>query len=64
MEAKLVVGIILAVMGVLFFFNNRNMGEVAFKFYRMIYTERNLVVMFKVAGVILFVGGFILIVLG
>lgn len=64
MESGLVAGIVMMVIGVLFFFNNRDMGKGMSGFYRMIYTKKNLVIMFKVAGVILFVGGFILIVLG
>ena len=63
MEAKLVVGIILLIVGVVFLFNSKKIGEGAFGFYRMIYTRKNLRIMFRVAGVILAVGGLVLIVL-
>jgi len=62
MAMKFIMGIVFLFVGVLFLFGNRKMGEVAFKFYRMIYTRRNLVIMFKVAGVILVVGGIVLVV--
>jgi len=61
MGVKLIPGIILLVIGVLFFFNNKNMGEGAFKFYRVIYTKKNLAIMFRIAGVVLFVGGLVLV---
>ena len=62
MGEKLVVGIILMVVGILFLFNNKDIGEGAFKFYRAIYTKKNLVIMFKVAGVILLIGGLVIVV--
>jgi len=59
--SKLIPGIILLAIGLLFFFNNKNMGKGTHKFYKILYTEKNLKVMFKAAGVILFFGGLILI---
>ena len=53
---KLIPGIILASAGLLFFFNNENIAKGAAKFYKKIYTEKNLRVMFKIIGVILVVG--------
>jgi len=61
MEGKLIAAIVLMAIGILFFFNNKNMGEGAFKFYRKVYTKKNLAIMFRIAGVILFVGSLILI---
>jgi len=61
MGSELIGGIILMVIGLVFFFNSREIGEGAFKFYRMIYTKKNLKIMFRVAGVVLFVGGLILV---
>jgi len=62
MEKEFVAGVVLMVVGVLFFLNNKNIGKGAFGFYRWFYTEERLKVMFKIAGVILFVGGIILMV--
>ena len=59
---KLIPGIILIVIGILFFFNNKNMGKGMAKFYRKLYTEKNLKVMLRIAGIILIVGGIILVV--
>ena len=61
MGEKLITGIILMVIGILFFFNNKNMGNGTFKLYRKIYTKKNLAIMFRVAGIILFAGSLILI---
>ncbi len=58
---KLIPGIILIVIGILFFFNNKNIGKGASKFYRKLYTEKNITVMFRIAGIILVVGGIILV---
>ena len=60
---KLIPGIILIVIGILFFFNNKNMGKGASKFYRKLYTEKNMNVMFRIAGIILIIGGIFLLVL-
>jgi hypothetical protein len=60
MGNELVASIILIVMGVVFFFNNKAMGEGCFGFYRWLYTKRNLKIMFKIAGIILIVGGILL----
>ncbi len=58
---KILAGIVLLGAGLLFFFNNENIGKGAYKFYQKIYTEKNLKVMFKVLGVILIVAGIFLI---
>jgi hypothetical protein len=54
---KLIVGIILLIIGLLFFFNNKNIGRAAHSFYKKFYTEKNLTILFKILGVILFLGG-------
>ncbi len=64
MSEKLFAGVVLLVIGVLFLFGNKGIGEGAFEFYRAIYTKKNLIVMFKIAGVILIVGGLVLVFLG
>ena len=61
MEKELIAGIVLIGIGILFFFNNKNMGEGLSKFYRKLYTKKNSTIMFKAAGVILILGGLILI---
>jgi len=58
---ELIAGIIFIVIGLLFFFNNKNIGEGAFKFYRTLYTKKNLKIMFRIAGGVLIVGGIILV---
>ncbi|MFC1810992.1 hypothetical protein ACFLZH_05815 [Patescibacteria group bacterium] len=58
---KLIPGIILASIGLLFFFNNKNIAKGAAKLYQKIYTEKNLIVIFRVVGVLLILGGLILI---
>lgn len=60
MEEKLIVGIVLVVIGILFFLNNKNMGKGSYKFYKKLYTEENLGIMFKILGIILIVGGILL----
>lgn len=57
---KLIPGIILIAIGILFFFNNKNMGKGMSKVYRKFYTEKNLKVMLRIAGILLIVGGVIL----
>ena len=61
MEKELIAGIVLIVIGMLFFFNNKEMGKGAFKFYKWLYTKKNLTIMFRIAGIILVFGGLILI---
>ena len=63
MEEVFVVGVLMIVLGLLFWFYNRGMGDWTFRFYKKIYTERNLVVMFRVGGLILVFGGLVLMVL-
>jgi hypothetical protein len=62
MKSEIISGIILIVIGLIFFFNNKAIGEGAFKFYRKLYTKKSLPIMFKIAGIILIVGGVILMV--
>ncbi len=59
--SKLIVSIILIAIGILFFFNNKNMGKGAHKFYQWFYTEERLKIMFRIAGIILVLGGLVLI---
>ena len=58
---KLLVGIIFIGIGLLFFFNNKNIAKGAATFYQKLYTENNLKIMFKAAGVTLVLGGLALI---
>jgi len=60
MEKELIASIIFIALGALFFFNNKNIGEGAFKFYRWFYTKERLKIMFRITGIILIVGGLIL----
>ncbi|MFH1307755.1 MAG: hypothetical protein ABIH72_02800 [archaeon] len=61
MDEKIITGIILIAVGILFFFNNKNIGEGAYKFYKWFYTKERLKIMFKVLGVFLVLGGLALI---
>ena len=61
MNTEITVGIILFLMGIFFFFNSKNMSKGASAFYRKLYTEKNLKIIFKIMGVILVVGSFLLI---
>ena len=58
---KLIIGIVFIGLGLLFFFNNKNIGAGVAKFYHKLYTEHNLKIMFKACGAVLFFGGLILI---
>jgi len=58
---KSIIGIVFIGLGLLFFFNNKNIGEGAAKFYQKFYTERNLKIMFRACGVVLVFWGLILI---
>ena len=60
---KLIPAIILIVLGLIFFFNNKNMGKGAAKFYQWLYTEKNVIIIFRIVGIILIVGGILLIIL-
>lgn len=51
----LVIGLIFIGSGFLFVFYNKNMAKGTAKLYAKIYTEKNLRVMFKAAGIILLV---------
>jgi hypothetical protein len=58
---KTLIGIIFIGIGLLFFFNNKNIAKGAAKFYQKLYTENNLKVMFKALGTLLILGGLALI---
>ena len=58
---KIFIGILFIGLGLLFFFNNKNIGQGAYKFYQKLYTKENLVIIFKACGVILIIGGLLLI---
>ncbi|MBZ9569869.1 hypothetical protein KJA16_03080 [Patescibacteria group bacterium] len=58
---KLIIGIIFIGLGLLFFFNNKNISKGASRFYQKLYTEHNLKIMFRAFGVILFLAGLVLI---
>jgi len=57
---KLIVGIIFIGIGLLFFFNNKNIAKGAATFYQKLYTENNLKIMFKALGTLLILGGIVL----
>lgn len=58
---KLIVGIIFIGIGLLFFFNNKNIAKGAATFYQKLYTENNLKIMFRALGTLLVLGGLVLI---
>ena len=58
---KLLVGIIFIGIGLLFFFNNKNIAKGVVTFYQRLYTENNLKIMFKALGTLLVLGGLVLI---
>jgi len=55
--SKLIVGIVLSALGLLFFFNNKNIGKGSYIFYKKLYTEKNLIIIFKFLGLFLFIMG-------
>ena len=57
---KILIGIIFIGIGLLFFFNNKNIAKGAAIFYQKLYTENNLKIMFKALGALLVLGGIIL----
>ena len=61
---KIIASIILMAIGILFFFNNKNIAKGAYKFYSWLYTEKNLIIMFKIAGIILVIGGLMILTIG
>ena len=61
LSKQIIAGIILTAIGILFFFNNKNMAKGAAKFYQELAKEKNLRIMFKVISIFLIVGGLILI---
>jgi len=58
---KLIIGIVFVGLGLLFFFNNKNIAVGAAKIYQRFYSEQNLKIIFMVLGVILVLGGLVLI---
>jgi len=58
---KLIIGIVFIGVGLLFFFNNKNISKGAYKFYQKLYTKDNLKFMFRACGAVLILGGFVLI---
>ena len=61
MKQESIIGIIFIALGLLFFLNNKNISRGTAKLYQKIYTEENLKIMFKAAGIILILGGIVLI---
>ena len=61
--SRIIVSIIFFVLGILFFFNNKNIGKGASKFYQWFYTEERMIIMFRAVGIILMVGSILLLVL-
>ncbi len=57
---KIFIGLIMMGIGVLFISNNKNISKGAAVFYQKLYTEKNLKVMFKIAGAILIGGGLLM----
>ena len=57
---KTIIGLILSGLGLIFFFNSKNIGAGAYKFYRWFYTEARLIIMFKACGILLIIGGLII----
>lgn len=62
MEKELIGGFILVVVGILFFFNNKRMGAGLAEFYEKLYTKKNTIIMFRIAGIILVVGGLLVLI--
>jgi hypothetical protein len=61
MEKELIGGLVLIAIGMLFFFSNKNMGRGLAEFYKKIYTKKNVVIILRIVGIILVVGGFVLV---
>jgi hypothetical protein len=59
MTEKLIAGVILIAIGLLFFFNNKNMGRGCADFYKKLYTKKNMTIMFRAAGILLIIAGII-----
>lgn len=61
--SKVIVSIVLMILGIIFFTNNKSIAKGASKFYQWFYTEERLKIMFRLVGIILVVGGIVLLVL-
>jgi len=59
--SKIIAGVVLALIGLLFFFKNKTIGKGAYGFYRKLYTEKNLKIMFKIFGIFLIILGAIIV---
>lgn len=60
---KIIISVIFFILGLVFFFNSKKIAPGAAKFYQWLYTEKNMVVMFRAAGIVLIVGSVLLFVL-
>jgi len=58
--SRIIISIILFVIGLIFIFNNKNIGKGAYKFYRWFYTEKRLKIMFRIVGIFLVIISIIL----
>jgi len=58
---ELIIGTVFISLGLLFFFNNKNISKGVYQFYQTAYTEDNLKFMFRACGTILIFGGLIFI---
>jgi hypothetical protein len=54
---KLITGLVFICIGLLLFFNNKNIAKGAAHFYQKFYTENNLKNLFRVLGAILLLAG-------
>jgi hypothetical protein len=62
-QTKIIPSIILIALGIFFFINNKAMGKGAAKFYQWFYTEERVIIMFKMVGIILIIGGVLLLII-
>jgi len=60
MAKELIFGMVLFLVGLFFFFNNKNIGKGCASFYKRFYTKKNLTIMFKIMGFLLIVVSLIL----
>ena len=57
---EIIASAVLLIIGLLFLLNSKNMSKGTFKLYRIIYTKKNLNIMFKAAGITLILGAILL----
>jgi len=60
--SRIIASIIFFAVGILFFLNNKNMGKGTHEFYKRLYTKKNLIIMFRAAGILLIIGGILMLV--